>query len=175
MVAPYHATQLRDAANKRKSQNLDSSGKMSSSIPVIDIGPLLSNEEDQAGVTRVASEIRRACTEIGFFYVRNFEAVAPKEDIDRLEKLAREFFCRPVEEKKRIAMTNSGKWRTFVPTEPDSVFSVVFSAFSSLYQKQKGAIFEAEYSTCVLKANTILLFGVETVGRPTLEGLLCFG
>ena len=87
----------------------------SARIPVIDIAPLLAR--DPAGSARVAAQIRRACTDVGFFYVRNYEAVAPRSDTDRLETLARAIFTQPTEAKMRIAKAHSGlHWKWYFPS-----------------------------------------------------------
>jgi isopenicillin N synthase-like dioxygenase len=85
-------------------------------IPIIDIGPLLA-ASDRAGTLRVAREIRAACTDVGFFYVRNFERVVPARDTARLERLARAFFAQSTQQKMRIAMKNSGlHWKGYFPS-----------------------------------------------------------
>lgn len=91
-------------------------------IPIVDIGPLVSAAGDLGatetkGAARVAEEIRRACRDVGFFYVSNFEAVAPRCDTERLENLAREFFARPNADKMSISMKNSGlHWKGYFPS-----------------------------------------------------------
>jgi len=76
-----------------------------STLPVID----LSRPLDE-----VASEVEKACTASGFFYVRNHRV--PKERFEELDGTARRFFALPEPEKMEIAMARAGKaWRGFFP------------------------------------------------------------
>lgn len=79
-------------------------------IPRIDVSPLVSG----AGEMEVAGEIRRACRESGFFY-----AVGHGVDetlVSELDRHARRFFARPLEEKLEIRMERGGRaWRGYFP------------------------------------------------------------
>lgn len=81
-------------------------------LPVIDIHPLSTEHADaRAGV---AEEIQRACRENGFFYVTGHGI--PRQVLDDLETVSRQFFALPLEQKMRIAMANGGRaWRGFFP------------------------------------------------------------
>jgi polar amino acid transport system ATP-binding protein len=82
-----------------------------SHVPVIDIGPLLS---DGAGRAGVAAEIAAACRAHGFFYVVGHgvdEALCA-----RLERLSREFFAWPEAAKMQSRMALGGRaWRGYFP------------------------------------------------------------
>jgi isopenicillin N synthase-like dioxygenase len=75
-------------------------------IPEIDISAL----RGDADASPVSSEIRRACRESGFFYVVGHGV--DDELGNEVDRLAREFFARPLEEKLRIRMELGGRaWR----------------------------------------------------------------
>lgn len=78
-------------------------------IPVIDIGALQSGTPQ--AYARVAQEIRKAATEVGFFYVAN-HGVA-QELIDRAFAAGRRFFDQPLEAKQGVAVNS--RHRGFVP------------------------------------------------------------
>jgi isopenicillin N synthase-like dioxygenase len=75
------------------------------SLPVIDLSRPLGS---------VASEIEKACTASGFFYVRGHGV--PSKKLEDLDSAARRFFALPEQDKMRIAMARAGKaWRGFFP------------------------------------------------------------
>lgn len=79
-------------------------------LPLIDVAPLL----DRSDATATIREIRRACEEVGFFYVANHGV--PQDLIDRLESVARRFFALSEAEKSEIAMARGGRaWRGYFP------------------------------------------------------------
>lgn len=79
-------------------------------LPVIDVAPLVRGG-DAAGT---AAAIDDACRRTGFFYVVG-HGVDPELQA-RLDRLAREFFARPEEEKAEIAMARAGRaWRGWFP------------------------------------------------------------
>jgi isopenicillin N synthase-like dioxygenase len=69
-------------------------------IPIIDLAGVRAG--DPQALTRVAHEIREACTTIGFFYIINHGV--PQAAIDAAEQAARTFFAFPVETKRRAAV-----------------------------------------------------------------------
>lgn len=72
--------------------------KTASHLPVIDIGPSLTGDEE--GRKRVAAEIGRACRDTGFFYISNHgisEAL-----VDRTFAEANRFFDQPDDEKLKL-------------------------------------------------------------------------
>jgi isopenicillin N synthase-like dioxygenase len=79
-------------------------------LPVIDVSALRAGGE----VAAVASGIDRACREHGFFVVTGHGVDA--ELVERLDRLAREFFARPESQKAAIAMARGGiAWRGWFP------------------------------------------------------------
>lgn len=81
------------------------------SIPIIDIAPLIKNTD---GKLDVAKQISNACREYGFFYVINHGI---DEQLQyRLETLSKQFFALPVEVKNQIRMQLGGRaWRGYFP------------------------------------------------------------
>ncbi len=80
-----------------------------STLPVIDIAPLVTGEGDPRPV---AEAMRAACREHGFFYVVGHGV--PSELIDRLEALSHEFFALPTEQKMQLRMELGGRaWRGY--------------------------------------------------------------
>ncbi len=69
-------------------------------IPVIDIGPMLAGET--GAVERVANEIHRACTEIGFFFILNHGM--DEGIVERAFDASRAFFALPFEDKMKVRM-----------------------------------------------------------------------
>jgi isopenicillin N synthase-like dioxygenase len=87
------------------------SGMVRDSIPLIDIESLVEGGNETALIAR---RIRSACREYGFFYIVGHGV---DEDLSRnLDRLAREFFARPLEDKLRIRMALGGRaWRGYFP------------------------------------------------------------
>lgn len=67
-------------------------------IPVIDIAPLREGSDPE----RVARDLRRAATEVGFLYVRNHGV--PETVIDTARAVARDFFALPAARKDAVAV-----------------------------------------------------------------------
>src|SRR5262245_53988185 len=82
-----------------------------STIPIIDIGPLVGGREDSCAV---ADEIGQACRGCGFFYVVGHGV---GEDLQRrLEHHSRRFFAQELEAKMEIRMARGGRaWRGYFP------------------------------------------------------------
>ncbi|XGV97720.1 MAG: isopenicillin N synthase family dioxygenase [Leptolyngbya sp. BL-A-14] len=79
-------------------------------IPVIDVSALVAG---QAAET-VATQIRQACCETGFFYVIGHGIDEALQQ--RLEHLSRQFFAQPLETKLQIRMALGGRaWRGYFP------------------------------------------------------------
>jgi len=88
--------------------------ELSQSIPVIDIAPLLDPSASSSDRKKVATSIGTACREFGFFYVTNHNV--PMSMPEDLMTMAREFFSRPLKEKMKISMRNSGlHWKGYFP------------------------------------------------------------
>lgn len=90
-------------------------------IPVIDLAGMMS--PDEAERRNVGVEVRKACTEVGFFYVRN-HGVSP-DVLARCYEESRAFFALPEAEKCLIHIKNSPNHRGYGPlleenTNPDS-------------------------------------------------------
>jgi isopenicillin N synthase-like dioxygenase len=101
------------------------------SIPIIDISPLIGGTE---GRHAVAARIRRACREYGFFYITGHGV---DEGLQRrLEYLSRRFFAQDIETKMEIRMARGGRaWRGYFPVgdeltsgKPDLKEGVYFGA-----------------------------------------------
>jgi isopenicillin N synthase-like dioxygenase len=69
-------------------------------IPVVDVGPYLAGAP--GALENVARQIRKACTEIGFFYIVNHGA--SRETVDRVFKAMESFFTLPASEKSKVRM-----------------------------------------------------------------------
>jgi len=84
-----------------------------SSLPVIDISPLLARGRSTA-TSQVAREIDGACRDSGFFYVTG-HGIAP-DLFARLDAASRRFFALPDAEKLEIRMARGGRaWRGYFP------------------------------------------------------------
>jgi isopenicillin N synthase-like dioxygenase len=67
-------------------------------IPVLDMGPLLAGTP--GAQEKLAADLRRACTDIGFFYVANHGV--PQELVDSVFAQVARFHARPLEEKLKL-------------------------------------------------------------------------
>lgn len=81
-----------------------------SEIPVIDVAPLLNGTQNTAGTV---DELARACSEVGFFYIRNHGI--PRTVLDALVVQMKRFFALPVEVKTQTAIENSPQFRGYLP------------------------------------------------------------
>jgi len=87
--------------------------KASTSLPLIDMAPLL-DRGDGAAREAVAFAIEKACRDSGFFYVTG-HGIAPAL-FARLDSASRAFFALPEEQKLEIRMSHAGRaWRGFFP------------------------------------------------------------
>jgi isopenicillin N synthase-like dioxygenase len=92
---------------------LPPSGSSAAALPIIDVGPLLSDPVGQAA-GEVARAIDEACRSLGFFCVRGHGV--PDALAAALDRAARRFFALPREEKARVAMSAGGRaWRGWFP------------------------------------------------------------
>jgi isopenicillin N synthase-like dioxygenase len=85
-------------------------------IPIIDFAPILRDEP--SGRAQVATEIREACIEIGFFYLINHGV--PTEIRARAFGAARRFFDLPPETKAEIHIAKSPHVRGYTPMREES-------------------------------------------------------
>ncbi len=106
----------------------------SSDLPVVDIAPLLDSSSATQAATSVATEIDRACREIGFFGIVG-HGVDPALQ-DELQRASHEFFALDVSAKAAIAMPRAGRaWRGWFPVggeltsgRPDNKEGIYFGA-----------------------------------------------
>ena len=84
---------------------------ISSSIPIIDISPLISQKGD---LQTVAYQLKNACIHFGFFYIIGHGI---SEDLEnRLEQLSLQFFAQEASTKMKIKMALGGRaWRGYFP------------------------------------------------------------
>lgn len=80
-------------------------------IPVIDFAPMFS--KDPAARRQMAAELRRACIDVGFFYLKNHGV--DQALIDRTFALAPEFFGLPLDEKLKLHVKNSSNNSGYTP------------------------------------------------------------
>ncbi len=80
-------------------------------IPIIDFAPMLGS--DRAAKQARAAELRRACTEIGFFYIKNHGV--PQALIDATFAECPRFFGLPLPEKMAIHVRNSVNSSGYTP------------------------------------------------------------
>ena len=86
----------------------------SDSLPLIDVSALLDPDSTAADLEDVATAIDHACRSVGFFSIIGHGL--PGELQDRLEAASHEFFARPDEAKRLIAMERAGAaWRGWFP------------------------------------------------------------
>ncbi|MCB0501729.1 MAG: isopenicillin N synthase family oxygenase [Bacteroidetes bacterium] len=80
-------------------------------LPVIDLKDFLNQSKLSS---KVATEIREACIQYGFFYIRNHGIDETLQE--QLETISREFFALPLSEKMKIHMSLGGSaWRGYFP------------------------------------------------------------
>ncbi len=80
-----------------------------SEIPVIDAAPLI--DGNGAESARTIAALGKACSEVGFIYVRNHGV--PRELVARMAGLAKSFFARPMDEKMKIVLDQ--RMRGYLP------------------------------------------------------------
>jgi isopenicillin N synthase-like dioxygenase len=73
-----------------------------SEIPVIDVASLIDENAGKVALSSVAEEIRKACTDVGFFYVCNHGI--EQSLIDSVVGEGKRFFCQPVDQKLDVAI-----------------------------------------------------------------------
>ena len=89
---------------------------MSGTIPLIDVSALAGGSP--AAVEALASEIGRACRDIGFFYVTNHSV--PADLVDRAFAASADFFAREEREKMQAVYSASGN-RGYVPMKGEAL------------------------------------------------------
>ncbi|MEJ8476662.1 isopenicillin N synthase family dioxygenase [Roseibium algae] len=86
-----------------KDSGLDAAPVPFDSLPVIDLAPIFNGDPDTK--TQLATDLRRACTEVGFFYIKNHNV--PQSVIDDAFGTARRFFAQATDEKMAIHVAKS--------------------------------------------------------------------
>ena len=82
-------------------------------VPIIDVSPL---REGKGDLQKIANALRKACTEYGFFYIKNHGISEPLQQ--DLETLSHQFFQLDLATKMQIKMALGGKaWRGFFPVK----------------------------------------------------------
>jgi hypothetical protein len=80
-------------------------------LPIIDIGPYLSqNPVDPAARKATSEALHAACTQFGFFYLSIAAFVDPAVP-EELATLARKFFALPQAEKDKLSLSNQDNAR----------------------------------------------------------------
>ena len=82
-------------------------------IPIIDISPLVNNEKDQVLIKKMASQMKDACKDVGFFYIKNHHI--SNTHIKSLLKVVKSFFNLSLEEKMKIHIDKSNIFRGYTP------------------------------------------------------------
>ena len=81
---------------------------MAATLPIIDFGPFLDPSTSLEEKKKTASELDRACRDVGFFYIKNHGV--PKDMIDAMLVAARHFFENATrEERERIAIRKTSE------------------------------------------------------------------
>lgn len=88
---------------------LDAKPTPFSEIPIIDFGPMAS--DDPAAKAKVGEAVRDACTQVGFFYAKNHGM--PQAVLDATFDAAHRFFALPIERKKEVTITQSEAMRGY--------------------------------------------------------------
>ena len=82
-------------------------------IPIIDIDPLVIPNDNSKLLRKTVNEIRHACKNVGFFYIKNHRI--PKDHLNALIPLMQDFFNLPLEEKMKIHISKSDVFRGYTP------------------------------------------------------------
>jgi isopenicillin N synthase-like dioxygenase len=86
-------------------------GRAAGGLPIIDVRGLAGDAGERA---RTAAEIGAACRDLGFFYAVGHGV--PDVSVERLARLARDFFASDLERKLAIDMARGGRaWRGYFP------------------------------------------------------------
>lgn len=78
-------------------------------IPIIDIAPFFQvhSEHTRKQQERVAKEVYNACIDTGFFLIKNYESIVPKEKIQKMFKLMQKFFELPLNVKQELKSSHN--------------------------------------------------------------------
>lgn len=86
-----------------KDTGLDANPVPFDSLPVIDLAPIFGN--DPEAKAQLAESLRKACTEVGFFYIKNHNV--PQSVIDGAFATAKRFFAQSTEDKMAVHVAKS--------------------------------------------------------------------
>ena len=86
---------------------------MKSPIPIIDMGPLFNGPTPGNKSAQAAAEIRHACENVGFFYIRNHKLSDNLRD--QLFLQTRRFYDLPVDRKMEAYIGKSLQYRGYLP------------------------------------------------------------
>src|SRR3954466_1323234 len=89
--------------NLFKEQGVRDYAGAAAKIPVIDFGPYFAGEP--GALERVATQVRDACENVGFFYAAGHGV--PEELIDRAFAASRRFHALPLEEKLKLRLNEN--------------------------------------------------------------------
>ncbi|KAF2641651.1 Clavaminate synthase-like protein [Massarina eburnea CBS 473.64] len=81
------------------------------SIPVVDVSRIFSSNVDER--KKVATEIGKACRDVGFFYAENHDV--PESVIDETFYAIKKFFAMPLEDKMEVHLHKSAALRGYEP------------------------------------------------------------
>jgi isopenicillin N synthase-like dioxygenase len=91
--------------------NAEARAESGSNLPIIDIHALVAETGDRG---TVAEQIRHACLDTGFFYIKGHGIDEALQD--QLEQLSRQFFAQDLETKLELRMERAGRaWRGYFP------------------------------------------------------------
>ncbi|KAI1501218.1 2OG-Fe(II) oxygenase family oxidoreductase [Biscogniauxia marginata] len=106
-------------------------------IPVIDLSSL--NSTDVHERRKLADLVYDACTEVGFFYIKNHGI--PEDMINSVHRVAERFFSLPEEQKMKYYIGNSQKFRGYSPLGAEKATGTEEEAASE--ENMAGALSEA--------------------------------
>ena len=82
-------------------------------IPVIDITPLVIPNDNSKLIQKTGDEIRDACKNVGFFYIKNHQI--PQSHLDSVIPSIQHFFNLSLHEKMKIHISKSDNFRGYTP------------------------------------------------------------
>ncbi len=101
-------------------------------VPIIDLSPSFGGDEQ--AMAALAENIRRACSEVGFFYIKHHGI--PQHVIDRAYAAAKRFFALPETEKQACQIAKSLAHRGFVPLYEESFYETVAATTANRDHKE---------------------------------------
>ena len=82
-------------------------------IPIIDIAPLVIPNDNSKLIQKTGDEIRDACKNVGFFYIKNHQI--PQSHLDSVIPAIQNFFNLSLAEKMKIHINKSDIFRGYTP------------------------------------------------------------